>query len=82
MFTINRASTVIRKRHEAAGQERGPRDLLHSAAVSRTKSSYRLGAWPISEVSAATSALPGAQPRSWYPWNISRRSIASQAGKI
>jgi len=33
--------------------------LLHSAAVSRTKSSYRLGAWPISEVSVATSALLG-----------------------
>jgi len=56
--------------------------LLHSAAVSRTKSSYRLGAWPISEVSVATSALLGAKPRSSYPWNISRRSLASQAGKI
>jgi len=41
--------------------------LLHSAAVSRTKSSYRLGAWPISEVRVATSALLGAKPRSWYP---------------
>ena len=56
--------------------------LPHSAAVSRTKSSYRLGAWPISEVSVATSALLGAKPRSSYPWNISRRSLASQAGKI
>jgi hypothetical protein len=37
--------------------------LLHSAAVSRTKSSYRLGAWPISEVSVATSVLLGAKPR-------------------
>ena len=32
-------------------------DQVHSAAVSRTKSSYRLGAWPISEVSVATSAI-------------------------
>jgi hypothetical protein len=48
--------------------------LLQSAAVSRTKSWYRLGAWPISEVSVATSAVVNETTAASA---ISRTSIAA-----
>src|SRR5258708_5760082 len=65
--TMTALDLMVKKMLPAAADH-----LLHAAAVSHTKSSYRLGAWPISEVSVATSALLGAKPRSSYPWNISR----------
>jgi hypothetical protein len=52
MQLITALDLMVKKMLPAAADH-----LLHSAAASRTESSYRLGAWPISEVSVATSAF-------------------------